>query len=271
MIMELSSWSEEAFNTAPDSDNKIHEDKIAKEFGFKGGLVPGVTISSYLAHPIIEVWGVDWLSKGYAKCQVTSPLYDKEEFRVDSSIIEKNLIKATLYRSDETVSASADFSITKELPSPPKRRNDPLINSSKEIPKASFDVWKRLQDDGCYSVNFFWGGKDPLIYLKNDKNLPDLLKPLKVGFANLSFLLGCSNWTLAGNASMNPWLHLETTSQNFRPVNFNTNIVAEMSINSFYEKKGHEFVDVDVNLYDEIDNFCVMTINLIAIYRLRRA
>ena len=42
-----------------------------------------------------------------------------------------------------------------------------------------------------------------------------------------------------------------------------------MSVNETYEKKGHEFVDVNVNLFDEKDEGCVMSINLIAIYKLR--
>jgi len=42
-----------------------------------------------------------------------------------------------------------------------------------------------------------------------------------------------------------------------------------MEINKVYEKKGHEFIDVFVNLFDESDEACVMTINLIAIYKLR--
>jgi len=42
-----------------------------------------------------------------------------------------------------------------------------------------------------------------------------------------------------------------------------------MQVNSVFEKKGHEFVDVEVNLFDEEDKNCVMTINLIAIYKLR--
>jgi hypothetical protein len=68
---------------------------------------------------------------------------------------------------------------------------------------------------------------------------------------------------------MNPWVHLQTVSQNFRAVPLNTSLIAEMSINKVFEKKGHEFVDVEVNLFDESQNACVMTINLIAIYKLR--
>ena len=44
----MSTWSATALNTAPDSENRIHSDELAKEYGFEGGLVPGVTISAYL-------------------------------------------------------------------------------------------------------------------------------------------------------------------------------------------------------------------------------
>jgi hypothetical protein len=34
----------EAFNTAKASENKIHDDAVARRFGFGGGLVPGVDV-----------------------------------------------------------------------------------------------------------------------------------------------------------------------------------------------------------------------------------
>ena len=84
-----------------------------------------------------------------------------------------------------------------------------------------------------------------------NRHLPDLLQPRSDGYANMSFLLGCSNWILASNAHMNPWVHLETRSQNFRDVPPNTSVVTEMRVLDFYNRKGHEFVDVDVALFDE--------------------
>ena len=83
------------------------------------------------------------------------------------------------------------------------------------------------------------------------------------------FLLGCSNWILAGNAFMNPWIHLQTKSQNYRPVPMNTSLIAEMSVQDFYEKKGHEFIDVNVNLFEDKSLHCCMSINLLAIFKLR--
>ena len=94
----MKTWAAEAFNTAPDSKNEIHGDKLAKEFGFKGGLVPGVTISAYLLHPVIEKWGIEWLNNGFAKCMITAPLYDKEKFEVISEEVSEEKILTTLYK-----------------------------------------------------------------------------------------------------------------------------------------------------------------------------
>ena len=53
---------------------------LAKEYGFKGGLVPGVTVSAYLLHPVIESFGEALAGDGYANCKISSPFYDGETF-----------------------------------------------------------------------------------------------------------------------------------------------------------------------------------------------
>ena len=68
---------------------------------------------------------------------------------------------------------------------------------------------------------------------------------------------------------MNPWVHLQTISQNYRAVSLNTTLLVQMEINKIYKKKGHEFIEVFVDLFDQHDEMCVMTITLTAIYKLR--
>ena len=262
-------WSATALNTAPDSENRIHGDDLAKEYGFEGGLVPGVTISAYLVHPVIEHWGKDWLDRGYANCRITSPLYDKELFEVKTDMVEPTKANTTLIKSNGIVSANAEVALMQESPIKPILRRDKLVDVDYKAPQASKEIWKKLELNGCYAFKFLWSDKDPLIYLNKEMNLPSLLQPKGGGYSNLCFLLGCSNWILAGNAYMNPWVHLQTISQNYRAVEMNSSLIAEMEINKIYEKKGHEFIDVFVNLFDENDETCVMSINLIAIYKLR--
>jgi hypothetical protein len=50
----VTTYEVRAFNTAVASDNKIHDDAVRQQFGFRGGLVPGVEVYAYLAHSRID-------------------------------------------------------------------------------------------------------------------------------------------------------------------------------------------------------------------------
>ena len=124
----MSTWSATALNTAPDSENRIHGDELAKEYGFEGGLVPGVTISAYLVHPLIELWGQDWLERGFADCRITSPLYDNEDFIVETNFQDESKAYTALIRNNGVVSANAEVNISNTLPVPPLLRGDKFVS-----------------------------------------------------------------------------------------------------------------------------------------------
>ena len=266
----IKGWTATALNTAPDSQNQIHGDEIAQQYGFKGGLVPGVTISAYLIQPAIEAWGMDWLQRGQAHVRVGSPLYDGEAFTVDVTESSDAAYAAELVRPDGTVSATAEVSLPNDAPTAPTMRGDEIADKHHVGDKASPERFAALKEGGCLAYRYRWGASHRMnAYVQDDSRMPALLRLDEGGYANMSFLLGVSNWIFASNARMNPWVHLETTSQNFRPVPRDTVIVAEMSVTDFYNKKGHEFADVEVNLFDEANHEAVCQIQLRAIYRLR--
>jgi len=265
----IEGWQAEALNTAPDSANEIHGDDMAQRFGFKGGLVPGVTISAYLIQPAVTAWGMDFLTRGAAHVRVTSPLYDGERFQVNILTQTNDRYEAELIRPDGSVSASTEVDLPELAAAPPARKQDPIVAPDFVGPPASIDMFTRLQQEGCVAYRHHWGAKHRMQhYLRDDSLMPEILTG-QDACANMSYLLGISNWILAGNAYMNPWVHLETTSQNYGAVPRGTNIIAEMRIVDFFEKKGHEFVDADVAMFDESDDACLMTVRLRAIYRLR--
>ncbi len=73
-----------AQNDAVESENKIHEDSVARQYGFAGGLVPGVTVYAYLTWPAVERWGQQWLDRGAMSARFASPVYDGETVEVHS-------------------------------------------------------------------------------------------------------------------------------------------------------------------------------------------
>lgn len=55
--MELTPYRVVACNLAKSSENKMHDDTVARQFGFVGGLVPGVDVFAYMSHVPAQVWG----------------------------------------------------------------------------------------------------------------------------------------------------------------------------------------------------------------------
>ena len=66
----------QACNLSLASENKIHDDDVARRFGFAGGLVPGVEVYAYMTHLPVVRWGVAWLERGTAECRFSKPIYD---------------------------------------------------------------------------------------------------------------------------------------------------------------------------------------------------
>jgi hypothetical protein len=50
----MRSYRVQAYNTAHSSENKIHDDAVARRFGFSGALVPGVDVYAYMMHLPVE-------------------------------------------------------------------------------------------------------------------------------------------------------------------------------------------------------------------------
>ena len=65
-----------AVNLATASSNKIHDDEVARRYGFAGGLVPGVEVYAYATHAAVAAFGEGWLSDGAIDIKLVKPVYD---------------------------------------------------------------------------------------------------------------------------------------------------------------------------------------------------
>ena len=75
-------WRVQARNTATTSDNKIHEDAVARSYGFAGGLVPGVDVYAYMTHLPVEKWGIEFLERGRMSGRFHKPVYDGDQLDI---------------------------------------------------------------------------------------------------------------------------------------------------------------------------------------------
>ena len=261
------SWRGIAFNQMPDSENEIHNNEVAKKMGYSGGLVPGVTISACIIQPAITAWGMDWLSRGCAHVKVSNPIYDGEHFDVELADASAREFSATLRNAKQQVIAEAEVSLTAELPAEPAMRGDRF--AAGRVPNTCEGL-QRLKEAGMGALPARWSADmQQAQYLADESQVPDLLKRDGGGYANMSFILGLTNFALAANVAMNPWVHIETTSQNFRPIPDNSGVLVESQIVDLFEKKGHQFVDVGMNIFLYETQQIATTVLLRAIYRMR--
>src|SRR5215467_11293145 len=73
-----------AYNTSKHSENKIHDDTVARKYGFAGGLVPGVDVMAYMLHMPVAKWGRAFLERGLIEARFVRPVYDGEIAEVSS-------------------------------------------------------------------------------------------------------------------------------------------------------------------------------------------
>src|SRR5712692_8562335 len=71
-------------------ENKIHEDDLARQYGFKGGLVPGVTVYGWMTHPVVEALGLSWLEGGTFETGFARPIYYEEPAVIRATVSAKS-------------------------------------------------------------------------------------------------------------------------------------------------------------------------------------
>lgn len=272
------SWQGQAFNQVPDSDNRIHSDELARQYGFTGALVPGVTISCYLVQPAVQAWGLHWLERGAVHATIKSPVYDARDFRVEVEPQPSvDRYHAQLF-SDESLCATAEVWLPDALEVAPEYQQHPLMSDGYAAPEANRQTMENLRTHGCPATSFLWSADHEMATCLRDQcDMPALLRtpadagdnPRDTGYANMSFLLGCANRHFAAVARMSPWIHLEVRAQNFQAVPLSTPLISEMTITDLFNKKGHEFADGVFNLFMADSKRCVCSIQQRAIYRMR--
>src|SRR2546429_8837611 len=83
--MPIEPYRVQAYNTAKQSENKMHDDTVARRFGFSGGLVPGVDVMAYMMHLPVRRWGREFLERGLIEARFVKPVYDGEDASVTAT------------------------------------------------------------------------------------------------------------------------------------------------------------------------------------------
>src|SRR5262249_12524494 len=77
-------------------ENKIHEDGLARQYGFKGGLVPGIIMYAWMTHPVAEAFGEEWLNRGAFDTRFAKPIYYEEAATIRARVARRTDTAVTI-------------------------------------------------------------------------------------------------------------------------------------------------------------------------------
>ena len=260
-------------SAAPNHDgweNKIHEDGPARAFGFRGALVPGVTVYSWMTHPVVAALGGAWLDHGTFSVRFAKPVYFGETVTVRASVAahskEDVTIQSRVVNDQDEVCATA----TMGLPLGPLL---PLPDVA-AYPAAALPAEPPLASRAYLEQRAVLG--TPQLILERavtDAFLERVSEKLSMyraadAPAHPGIYLQQANRALDRNVRVSPWIHVESHGQHLSMARVHERLETRARIKHLFQGKGHEFVELDLLLLAEGAR-AVASIRHVAIYQLR--
>ncbi len=238
MTGEIAAYAVEAFNTAKQSENKMHDDTVARRFGFNGGLVPGVEVLAYMVHQPVARWGRAFLERGLIEARFIKPVYDGEIAEVSARENEDGLSLEVTSGGQLCATGSASLPM-----SPPAV----ALADYREVPPAAL----RPPVSASSFAEGSWLGTAPRIWLSNAataylaeiRERDPIYASERLGHPGM--LQRVMNRLLVDNVVLGPWIHVGSRMQLLSLFGEMDEITAWGRVVANYEKKGHRFVEID--------------------------
>jgi hypothetical protein len=243
----LPDYRVKARNTSSNSENKIHDDATARRYGFRGALVPGVTIYAYLTEPLVAAFGPAWLQRGTATVRFHKPVLDGEELCVTGSVTArdpKNITAAvTGTTAAEPTAATLATTLPAGSPTPVNLalyRQQPLPESRPEATRAYLQGLDGLgtpmhRYDETTAAEWLARVDDPLSLYRG-----------AAGWVHPAFYLDQANKALRQNVQVGPWIHVGSVIRHLGGARVGETLATRGRVRSLFEKKGREFVELDL-------------------------
>ena len=232
----------QAYNTAHSSENRIHDDAVARKFGFTGGLVPGVDVYAYMMHLPVGRWGRAFLERGTAQCRFATPVYDGEMAEVvgreDGDVMTIEVISVGKSCATGSASLPADAAAPPSLERYPGVK-PPAMESRPAASPTTLPVGGNLG-----SIPFEASAELTAGYLKDVRETENLYA--REGLVHPGTVLRMCNLALLQNVRLGPWIHVGSVIQNFSAALVGETMMARSCVAANYERKGHLFVELDV-------------------------
>jgi hypothetical protein len=238
MTSRLETYRVTAYNTSKQSENRIHDDTVARRFGFSGGLVPGVDVMAYMMHVPVARWGRPFLERGLSEARFVKPVYDGESVEVSATESDGVLTIEVLSRGELCATGSASLPASVREVAVGDYRQVAPVAERKPVSVSSYEVGKWLG-----TLPRDWAGEAMTQYLADIRESDPIYARENLGHPGV--LQRVMNKALVDNAILGPWIHVGSRMQLLSAAKTGDELTVRARVTGNYEKKGHRFVELE--------------------------
>jgi len=238
MTSRIGPYRVSAYNTSKHSENKMHDDTVAKRYGFSGGLVPGVDVMAYMMHLPVAKWGRAFLERGLIEARFVKPVYDGELTDVTGE--ESNGVLAIQVESRGELCATGSASLPAAVPS---FSLSDYVEVAAVGERKPVNAMSYAMDKWLGAVPRSWAADAAKEYLADIRETEAIYA--REGLGHPGLLPRVMNKVLVDNAILGPWIHVGTRMQLLSASRIGDELTARAKVIGNYDKKGHRFVELD--------------------------
>lgn len=247
----LGDYRVRARNLARYSANRIHDDAVARTFGYAGGLVAGTTVYAYLTAPLVAAWGVEWLGRGTATLALHRPVYDGDEVQVTARVVGRSGGEAAGEIAAE-LTATARGERAASLVAGLAWGAPSIVPDAAEYPAAPLPGMRPPATAAVLTGLGPLGAPELMLdqatladYAREVEDPLDLYRgPTAVAHPGL--LLQQANRALSENVALGPWIHVASDIACSGLARVGDRLTTRGRVARVFERKDRQFVELDL-------------------------
>jgi acyl dehydratase len=230
-----------AINHSHDSENRIHSDDVARQYGFTGALVPGVAVFGHMTHPLSETFGEDWLGHSHVSLRLLKPAYHGDRLAIALEPTGVHSYQIECRNDSGVLLATLSANVGNELPP---------VDPRAAIPGAAEPALREPIQWDAIAVNEPFAAVDwqPTEAENRDftEQIADDLPLYRAGVVHPHLIQHWCNAVLVRRFVLPAWIHVGTDMTFRRVLRVGDHVRIRSIPIEKWRHKGHEFIKLYV-------------------------
>ena len=230
-----------AVNHSPTSENRIHSDDIARQYGFTGALVPGVAVFGHMSHPLTNELGVAWLGHSQVALRLLKPAYHGDRLSVALLQTDAQTDRVECHNAAGVLLAELSVVLPQSLPAMDARAQ---ISGATRAAERAVISWDAIEIDSPFAASAWIPSEaENRTYTEQ---LADDLPVYRTGVVHPHLIQHWCNQALVRRFVLPAWIHVGTEMTFRRMLTVATSVSVRAIPIEKWRHKGHEFIKLYV-------------------------